>query len=152
MFVVCERWVETRTDCYIDPSSSLDHNCTSFASWLGLLNQESLRAQSPQSAAGSHFGILSPTDPNCQGTWLYYFQTSTGFRCSSVYLYRCISWLTARSRVSIYSSYLSSGKDKEIHIFPKGISPKVIAMTPLEFEPAYYDFSVQHVSTMRNKK
>ena len=22
MFVVCEKWVETRTDCYIDPSSS----------------------------------------------------------------------------------------------------------------------------------
>ena len=30
--VVCERWVETRTDCYIDPTSSLDHSCTSSAS------------------------------------------------------------------------------------------------------------------------
>ena len=61
MFVVCEKWVETRTDCYIDPSSSLDHSSTSFASWLGLLNRGSLGAQSPLPAAGSHFGILSPT-------------------------------------------------------------------------------------------
>ena len=58
MFVMCEKWVETRTDCYIDPSSSLDHSSTSFASWLGLLHRGSPRAQSPLSAAGSHFGIL----------------------------------------------------------------------------------------------
>ena len=43
--VVCERWVETGTDCYIDPSSSFDHSCTSFASLLGLLNCGSLRVQ-----------------------------------------------------------------------------------------------------------
>ena len=55
--------LETGTDCYIDPSSS-DHSSTFFSSWLGLLNRGSLRAQSPLSAAGSHFGILSPTDSN----------------------------------------------------------------------------------------
>ena len=64
MFLVCERWVE---DSYrllhIDPSSS-DQSSTSFSSWQGLLNRGSLRAQSPLSAAGSHFGILSPTDSN----------------------------------------------------------------------------------------
>ena len=96
MFVVCEKWVETETDCYIDPNSSLDHSSTSSASWLGLLNQGSVRVQSPQSAAGSHFGILSPTDSNRPGTWLYYFLTSTCFRCSSTYLLRC-------SRGSIYN-------------------------------------------------
>ena len=36
--VLCERWVETGIDYYIDPNSSLDHNSTSSASWLGLLN------------------------------------------------------------------------------------------------------------------
>ena len=51
----------------------LDHSSTSFASWLGLLNHGLLRAQSPLSAAGSHFGNLSPTDSNRPGTWLYYF-------------------------------------------------------------------------------
>ena len=51
--------------------------------------------------AGSHAGILSPPVSNRTGTWLYYFLMSTCFRCSSAYLYRCISWLTARSRVNI---------------------------------------------------
>ncbi len=27
---VCERWVETGTDCYIDPTSSLDHSTLSY--------------------------------------------------------------------------------------------------------------------------
>ena len=40
-----ERWVETGTDCYIDSSSSLDYSSTSFASWQGLLNRGSLKAQ-----------------------------------------------------------------------------------------------------------
>ena len=52
--------------------------------------------------AGSHYGILSPTDSNRLGTWLYYCLTSTCFRCSFAYLHRCISWLTARSRVNIW--------------------------------------------------
>ena len=76
MFVVCEKWVETRTDGYNDPSSSLNPSSTSFAYWLGLLNRGSLRAQSPQSAASSHFGIQSPTDSNRPGTWLYYFSNA----------------------------------------------------------------------------
>ena len=41
--------------------SSRDHSSTSSSSWLELLNRGSLRAQIPLSAAGSHFGILSPT-------------------------------------------------------------------------------------------
>ena len=85
----------------IDPSSSLDHSSTSFASWLWLLIRESLRGQFPLSAAGFHFGILSSTDSNRPGTWLYYFLTSTCFRCSFAYLHRCISWLTARLRFNI---------------------------------------------------
>ena len=40
--VVCERWVETGTDFYIDPSSSLGNSSTSSASWLGLLKRGSL--------------------------------------------------------------------------------------------------------------
>ena len=50
----------------LTPSSS-GHSSTSFSSWLGLLNRGSLRAQSPLSAAGSHAGILSPTDSNRPG-------------------------------------------------------------------------------------
>ena len=33
-FLVGENWVETRTDCYFEPSSS-DHSSTYFSSWLG---------------------------------------------------------------------------------------------------------------------
>ena len=64
MFVVWEKWVETRTDCHIDPSSSSTR--AALLSHLGF-NQGSLRAQSPLSVAGSHFGILSPTDSNRPG-------------------------------------------------------------------------------------
>ena len=35
------------------------------------------------------------------GTWLYNCFAFTCFRCSSAYLHKCISWLTARSRVNI---------------------------------------------------
>ena len=62
-------WRKGQTAILI-PSSS-DHSSTSFSSWLGLLNCGSLRAQSPLSAASSHFGLFSPTDcfskyPNSQ--------------------------------------------------------------------------------------
>ena len=33
--------------------------------------------------------------------WLYYCLTPTCFCCSSAYSHRCISWLTARSRVNM---------------------------------------------------
>ena len=34
-------------DCYIDPSSTLDHSSTSFASWLGLLNRGVTKGPKP---------------------------------------------------------------------------------------------------------
>ena len=83
------------------PKFFFDHSSTPSSSWLGLLNRGSLRAQSPQSVIGSYFGILSPSDSNRPGTWLYHFLMPTCFRCSSAYLHWCISWLTAQSRVSI---------------------------------------------------
>ena len=61
--------LETGTDCYILTQSSSDYSSTSSSSWLGLLNHGSLRAQSPLPAAGSHAGILSPTDSNSNWNW-----------------------------------------------------------------------------------
>ena len=49
---MCERWVEKVIDCYMDPSSSLDHSSTSSAYWLG-----SLRAVALNMQAGPHSGI-----------------------------------------------------------------------------------------------
>ena len=104
MLVVCERWAGDGDRLpHIDPSSS-DHSSTSFSSWLRSLHRGSLRAQSPLSAAGSHFGILSPTDSNWfkpPVSWLYSCLTPTCFHCSSAYLHRCISSLTSRSRVNM---------------------------------------------------
>ena len=37
-------------------------------------------------------------------------------------------------------------RDKKIHIFPKGISPKVNVIARLESELAYYNVTVQHVT------
>ena len=61
--------LETGTDCYILTQSPSDHSSTSSSYWLGLLNRGSLRTQSPLSAAGSQFGILSPTDSNSNWNW-----------------------------------------------------------------------------------
>ena len=63
MLVVCERWVETMIDCYILTQQYF------FLILAGLLNRGSQRVQSPLSAAGSQFGILSPTDSSrlCAG-------------------------------------------------------------------------------------
>ena len=94
------------------PKLFLNHSSTSFASWVWLLNRGSMRAQSPLSGACSHFGILSPTVSNHLGTWLYYFLTYTCFHCSSAYSHRCISWLTARSRVSIKQCFSQEQKCK----------------------------------------
>ena len=55
--VVCERWVETETYSYIDPTFSLDHSSTSPASWLGLLNWGSLRATALSLQADPHPGL-----------------------------------------------------------------------------------------------
>ena len=55
--VECERWSETGTDCYIDPTSSSDHSTTSYASWLGLLDRGSLRATALSLQADPHSGF-----------------------------------------------------------------------------------------------
>ena len=96
--VVCERWVETGTDFYIDPTS-LDHSSTSSASWFELLNWGSLRATVCKLALTLAF--LSPTNSTAPGTCLYSFIMPMCFRfffclCTPVHL-----WLTAWSRVNI---------------------------------------------------
>ena len=98
---VSGEWRQGRTIILTQRSSN--HSSTSSSSWLGLLNRGSLWAQSPLSAADSQFSILSPTCSNCNWlkpsvSWLYFCLTPTCFCCSSAYLHRCISWLTARSR------------------------------------------------------
>ena len=92
---------ETRTDCCFDQSSSRDYSSTCFSSWLGLLNRGSLTAQALYLEL-----FLTPLASCLQlsqtvGALVILLFTSTSFCCSSAYLHRCISWLTARSRVNI---------------------------------------------------
>ena len=77
--IVCERWVETGTDRYIDPTSTPDPSSTSSASWLGLLNRWSLRATALSLQAGPHSGLPVPTNSTATGTCLYSFLKSTCF-------------------------------------------------------------------------
>ena len=56
---MCERWVETGTDCYIDPSFPLDHSSISFSSWLGC-STIGPEGSALSQQTGSHAGIPVP--------------------------------------------------------------------------------------------
>ena len=58
MFVVCEKWVETRTDCYIDPRFSSAIAVLLSILGLGCLTVGHWGPQSPQSA--SWFSLRHP--------------------------------------------------------------------------------------------
>ena len=66
IFLLCERWVETGTDCYIDPSFSPDHSSSSSSSWLGLLDRGSLRAIALSLQAGPHSSLPVHNQLNCR--------------------------------------------------------------------------------------
>ena len=53
---------------------------------------------------------------------------------------------TLRERQQCYYYLIHTLRDKEYHTFPKGIRPKVNAITRLEFERTYYNVTVWHVS------
>ena len=44
-----------------------------------------------------------------------------------------------------------AGGNKGVHIFPKDTNPKVNIIAWMEFEPAYYDAAVQHISHYTTK-
>ena len=84
------------------PKFFLTHCSTSSSSWLGLVNRGSLRAQSPLSAAGSQFVILSPTDSNRLCIWLYYcLCPSTSAVFPVIYTGASLDWRLGRG--SIYN-------------------------------------------------
>ena len=100
MLCVRNEWRQGRT-AILTQVLPLDHSRTSFTSWLGLLNQESLRTQSPLSATSSHFGILSPTASNRRGTWLHYCLTPACFCCSSTQVHLLIDSLVKGQYITI---------------------------------------------------
>ena len=96
--------LETGTECYTLTQSSSDHSSTSFSSWLGCSIVGHLGPRDlclPLALTSASWLQMPPTDSDLLWAWLYFCLTSTFFRCSSAYLHRCISWLTARSRVNM---------------------------------------------------
>ena len=68
----------------------------------------------------------------------------------SLSLFNGISTFVGYLMPKPFSEKNSSGEDKEVHTFPKGICPKVNVIARLEFELAYYDSEVHrfnHYST-----
>ena len=106
--VVCERWVETGTDFYIDPTSSPDHRTLlSSRTHLALLQHLGWSCSTGGHwgllpSAGVHtLGFLSPTNSTAAGICLYTFITPTCFRFFFRLFTQVHFWLTARSRVNI---------------------------------------------------
>ena len=102
---LCERGeLETGTDWYILTQSSSDHSSTSSSSWLGCSTVGHWWPIEPSVYRWLSFRHLVPNwlqlARTASGTWLYNCLTFTCFCCSSAYLHRCISWLSARSRVN----------------------------------------------------
>ena len=63
MLVVCERWVVTKTDCYIlTQSSSRDHSSTSSSSWLGC---STVGRWGPKPSVWSWFSLRGHPISNC---------------------------------------------------------------------------------------
>ena len=69
---MCERWVETGTDCYTDPSSSLDHSTTPFLSWL-VCSTMGPEGPALSLQTGSHADIPVSDCPTAAGTQSIFF-------------------------------------------------------------------------------
>ena len=92
--VVCERWVQSGTDSYIHPTSSLEHNTLChlqeptehfFRILAGVAQLGFAEGHSPPGAFSVcklvlTRAVLSPTDSTAAGTCLYFFITPTCFR------------------------------------------------------------------------
>ena len=95
MLVVCERWAGDGDRLQYWPSS------TSFSSWLGYSTVGHWGPKALCLPLALNSASCLQLARTASGTWLHNCLTTTCFRCSSAYLHRFISWLTARSRVNM---------------------------------------------------
>ena len=108
MFVVREKWVETRTDCYIDPSSS-----STIAAFLPQLGWVAQPWVTEGHKAGSHAGILSPTDSNRRAPGYIIFQCSPASAVLPlIYTGASLDWWLGRG--SVYNT-------GPPHVYPVGV-------------------------------
>ena len=117
--------LETGTDCYILTQvlliiaallSHLGWGCSTVGHWgpKALCLPLALTSASCPQLTPNRLQLAR----TASGTCLYNYLTSTCFYCSSAYLHRCISWLTARSSVNMLhmdsTERKKSPKDKYI--------------------------------------
>ena len=97
MVVVGEMSWRRGPTAILNPSSSLDHSSISFSSWHGVAQPWVTEGPKP-SVCKLVLTLQHPVSNwlKPSGTWLYYCLMPTCFCCSSAYLHRCISWLTAQ--------------------------------------------------------
>ena len=97
----------TETDCYILTQSSSNHGSTSFPFWLGC---SILGHWGPKPSVWSWFSLRwnpisnslqTGTDPSRLWHLVIFLFDVYLLPLFSAYLHRCISWLTARSKVNI---------------------------------------------------
>ena len=114
--VLCERWEETGTNCYIDPTSSLDHSTLCYLQELtyyffcilaGFAQPGVAEGISPQGAFSVcqlvlTLTFLCPTDSTASAYIL--LSDPLASASSSAYLHRCISdWRLGKG--SIYNTW-----------------------------------------------
>ena len=111
MFLVCERWAGDGDRLLFWPEVLLS-TIAALLPHLGLVAQPWV-SEGPKPSVWHWFSIRHLVSNWIKPSvcWLYYCLTSTCFHCSSAYLHRCISWLTARSRVNMLQSKSSSSLD-----------------------------------------
>ena len=100
MLVVCERWAGEKDGLLFWPKVLL--TISALLPHLGWVAQPWV-TEDPKPSVCRWFsrGHLVSNWLKPSVCWLYYCLTYTCFRCSSAYLHRRISWLTARSRVNM---------------------------------------------------
>ena len=98
MLVVCERWVG-------DGDRLLHIDQHFFLILAGVAQPWVTEGPKPSVWRWLSLQYLVPNSlqlaQTTAGTWLYNCLTFTCFCCSFTYLHRCISWLTAQSRVNM---------------------------------------------------
>ena len=100
---VCERWVETGTDCYIDPNYSVNHSRTSSASWQVLLNQGRWGLQHQSSSLAPTLAFLWPADSTAAGTYLYSFiRPLASARLPLIYTGASLHWRLGQGSIYIF--------------------------------------------------
>ena len=128
--------LETGKDCYIEPKFFFDHSSASSSSWLGLLNRGSRRAQSHQTAASSHFGILTPTDSSRAPGYIIVLRPPASAVLPLIYTGASLDWRLSRGSIYNTRSMLDWGQLVWIQSCP---SPMLVIIITIYISKLYFN-------------